>query len=69
MVPRPAWSYVTWINGAGIEAKFYDLDPDKQWDAKLDHLESQIDSKTRAIICNSPGNPCGEKRIKNIFNF
>lgn len=48
--------------GAEIKPKFYDLDPEKGWNANLDQLERQIDSKTRAIVCNSPGNPCGERQ-------
>lgn len=59
LVPRPSWNYETWIYGSGINAKFYDLDPDNDWEIKLDMLESLIDEKTRAIICNSPSNPCG----------
>jgi tyrosine aminotransferase len=60
LVPRPAWSYVLWMWGANIKPKFYDLDPNKGWDIDLKQLESQIDDKTRAIVCNSPGNPCGK---------
>jgi tyrosine aminotransferase len=63
LIPRPAWNYTTWINGSGIEANFYDLHPDDEWNVDLAHLESRINKKTRAILINSPGNPCG-----NVFS-
>lgn len=50
---------------AGIKLKFYNLDPNKDWDVDLKQLESQIDEKTKAIVCNSPGNPCGNVFSKN----
>jgi tyrosine aminotransferase len=63
LIPRPAWNYTTWICGSGIEANFYNLHPDNDWDVDLVHLESLINCKTRAILVNSPGNPCG-----NVFS-
>ena len=35
------------------------LQPEKEWEVDLSHLESLIDSKTAAIIVNNPSNPCG----------
>ena len=35
------------------------LQPEKQWEVDLCHLESSIDAQTRAIIINNPSNPCG----------
>lgn len=46
-----------------IEGKFYDLDPNDDWQIDLKHLESLINDKTRAIVINNPGNPCG-----NVFS-
>jgi tyrosine aminotransferase len=63
LVPRPAWNYTTWILGSGIDAVFYNLLPDQDWQIDLNHLEGQINDKTRGIILNSPGNPCG-----NVFS-
>lgn len=53
----------TWISGSGIEAQFYNLDPNCEWSIDLDQMESLINEKTRAILVNSPGNPCG-----NVFS-
>lgn len=62
LLPRPCWHYSTYINGLNIEDRFYDLDPENDWQIDLKNLESLIDNKTRAIVVNSPGNPCG-----NVF--
>lgn len=62
LIPRPSWNYSTWLCGSGIEAQFYDLDPSNDWQIDLKHMESLINDKTRAILINSPGNPCG-----NVF--
>lgn len=63
LIPRPSWNYTTWICGSGIKVQFYDLDPSNDWNVDLEHLESLINDKTKAIIINSPGNPCG-----NVFS-
>lgn len=63
LVPRPCWNYTTWLSGCKIEARSYNLDPERNWDVDLKHMESQIDEQTKAILINSPGNPCG-----NVFS-
>lgn len=57
LLPRPCWGYSTWILGYGIEAKYFDLDPMKEWQVDIKHLESMINDKTKAILINNPGNP------------
>lgn len=37
----------------------FELQPEFGWEVDLDHLESQIDESTAAIIINNPSNPCG----------
>lgn len=55
-----------WPNAAdcvrvlGGEARFAILDPGNQgWRLDLDRLEALVDTRTRAIFVNSPGNPTG----------
>jgi tyrosine aminotransferase len=72
LVPRPGFSlYETVCGHRGIEPLYYDLLPEKNWEANLTHLESLINSKTRAIIVNNPSNPCGsvysKEHIKEII--
>lgn len=73
LVPRPSWNYTTWIRGSGIDVQFYDLDPMNEWEIDLEHMESLINEKTRAILVNSPGNPCGnvfsDVHIRDILNI
>ena len=60
LVPRPGFPlYSTLANGLGINTKEYDLIPENNWEIDLDHMESQIDEGTVAILINNPSNPCG----------
>lgn len=63
LIPQPSYNYKTWTSGLHIETRAYNLDPSKEWNIDLKHLESLIDTKTRAILVNNPGNPCG-----NVFS-
>lgn len=69
LIPRPSYNYRTWLDGMLIESKTYNLDPEKSWDIDLKNMEELIDEKTRAIIVNNPGNPCGNylKKLKTFF--
>lgn len=53
--------------------RYYNLIPENNWEADLDHLESQIDEKTAAIVLNNPSNPCGssfsEDHLRNILEI
>lgn len=60
LVPRPGFSvYRTLAEGLGIKVKSYNLRPECDWEADIDHLEEQIDNNTAALIVNNPSNPCG----------
>lgn len=63
LIPCPAWNYATWLNGTDIESQHYNLLPNDDWKIDLIHLESLINDKTKAILVNNPGNPCG-----NVFS-
>jgi tyrosine aminotransferase len=63
LIPRPCYNYRSLTIGLHIETKDYNLDPTSDWDIDLKHMESLIDTKTRAILVNTPGNPCG-----NVFS-
>jgi tyrosine aminotransferase len=60
LLPRPGFSvYQTICEHAGIAFKYYDLDPDADWQVDLRSLAAAVDSQTRAILINNPSNPCG----------
>lgn len=63
LIPRPCYSYRQLTDGMGIETRAYNLDSSNEWEVDLELMESLIDEKTRAIIVNTPGNPCG-----NVFS-
>ena len=60
LVPRPGFPLCKILSqGLGIETRDYNLLPDQNWEVDLNHLESLVDPKTRAIVVNNPSNPCG----------
>ncbi|EDO40513.1 predicted protein [Nematostella vectensis] len=60
LIPLPGFSiYQTASISKGYEVRHYNLLPEKSWEVDLEHMESMIDSRTRAILVNSPSNPCG----------
>jgi tyrosine aminotransferase len=74
LLPRPGFSlYETLAASLGIECRFYNLIPEKDWEIDLTHLESLIDGNTVAILINNPSNPCGsvfsKKHLHDILNL
>ncbi|XP_060533310.1 tyrosine aminotransferase [Cylas formicarius] len=60
LIPRPGFSiYRTLAEAVGVNVKYYDLIPENNWEADLQHLEDQVDAKTAAIVVVNPSNPCG----------
>ncbi|KAL6077116.1 Tyrosine aminotransferase [Balamuthia mandrillaris] len=60
LIPKPGFSlYKTLCDNKGIECRYYNLLPEKNWEIDLEHLSSLIDSNTRAVLVNNPSNPCG----------
>lgn len=60
LVPRPGFPlYATLMNPLGVFEKYYNLLPEKGWEADLEQMEKLIDNNTAAIVVNNPNNPCG----------
>lgn len=60
LLPSPGFPlFRTLAEGFGIECRFYELDPDQDWQVKLEDLTRVADKRTRAIVVNNPSNPCG----------
>jgi len=65
LIPKPGFSiYQTIAISNGCEVRAYNLQPDKDWEVDLAHMESLIDTNTSAIIVNNPSNPCGSVYTK-----
>jgi tyrosine aminotransferase len=60
LIPRPGFSlYLTLCGHDNIEARHYNLVPERSWECDLAQMEALIDAKTRAVLINNPSNPCG----------
>lgn len=60
LVPRPGFClYNTLCEGLGIEIRYYNLLPEKEWEADISQMENLIDENTACILINNPSNPCG----------
>lgn len=73
LVPRPGFPlYKTLSATIGVQIKYYNLLPERNWQIDIDDLESKIDENTVAIIYNNPSNPCGsvfpENHIRQLLN-
>jgi len=65
LIPKPGFSiYQTIAISNGCEVRAYNLQPEKDWEVDLAHMESLIDTNTSAIIVNNPSNPCGSVYTK-----
>lgn len=60
LIPRPGFPlYSTLCKPHGIEDRWYMLDMKNGGLINLEHLETLIDERTRALVINNPGNPTG----------
>ncbi|KAI9277073.1 tyrosine aminotransferase [Phascolomyces articulosus] len=60
LLPRPGFSlYRSLADVKQVEGRYYNLLPEKNWQADLEQMESLIDDNTAAILVNNPSNPCG----------
>lgn len=60
LLPSPGFPlFRTLAEGFGIECRFYELNPDQDWQVKLEDLTRVANKRTRAILVNNPSNPCG----------
>ena len=60
LCPRPSYPLFESIAElAGLRLRFYRLQESRGWEIDLDHLESQISTRTRALVLISPHNPTG----------
>ena len=60
LVPSPGYPlYNALLSRLIGEPRHYLLAEEKGWEPDLEHLESQIDEKTRAIVIINPNNPTG----------
>jgi alanine-synthesizing transaminase len=60
LVPMPTYPlYTAVLAKIGAEAKYYRKDPSADWLPDVDHIESLITPRTRALVVIDPNNPTG----------
>eukprot|EP01006_Ploeotia_vitrea_P059791 TRINITY_DN74790_c0_g1_i1.p1 TRINITY_DN74790_c0_g1~~TRINITY_DN74790_c0_g1_i1.p1 ORF type:complete len:421 (+),score=228.41 TRINITY_DN74790_c0_g1_i1:64-1326(+) len=74
LLPKPGFAlYATVCQHYGIECRYYDCLPEKQWEVDLAGAAKLVDSRTKAILINNPSNPCGsvfsKQHIVDIVAF
>lgn len=74
LLPCPCYPlYQAIVSKLGIEARFYDLAEDKDWEPDLESIVRQIDRKTKAIVIINPNNPTGaiysRETLENIVKI
>ncbi|RLM69393.1 nicotianamine aminotransferase A-like [Panicum miliaceum] len=65
LLPRPGYLfYQARAVFNGLEARYFDLVPERGWEADLDGLRALADGDTVAMVIVNPGNPCG-----NVYTY
>ncbi|XP_078169691.1 nicotianamine aminotransferase 1-like isoform X1 [Carex rostrata] len=65
LLPRPGYLfYEARAVFNRVEARYFDLVPEKGWEVDLDGLTAIADENTVAMVIVNPGNPCG-----NVFSY
>ncbi|CAI5745108.1 unnamed protein product [Peronospora destructor] len=60
LLPKPGFPlYQALCEAHKVECRFYNLIPENNWEADLDHMQVLVDDNTKAILVNNPSNPCG----------
>ena len=72
LVPSPGYPlYDALLTRLIGEARPYQLDESRSWEPDIEHMASQIDDKTKAIVIINPNNPTGavysEEALRDII--
>lgn len=66
--PNPGYpiyeSVIDWIDGVSVPLPLLE---EKNWNFTIDELVSVLTPRTKAIVLNSPGNPCGNLLSKELL--
>jgi len=65
LLPRPGYLfYEARAAFNGMEARYFDLLPEKDWEVDIDCVQALADKNTIAMVIVNPGNPCG-----NVYSY
>jgi len=60
LLPRPGFPLCEVLcDYHGVEPRYYDLNPDRDWEIDIDSIARLADENTCALVVNNPSNPCG----------
>jgi tyrosine aminotransferase len=60
LLPRPGFPLCQVLcDYHGVEPRYYDLVPDRNWEIDIDSVRAVADERTCALVVNNPSNPCG----------
>ncbi|KPA80203.1 tyrosine aminotransferase [Leptomonas pyrrhocoris] len=60
LLPAPGFPHYTTIAVTyDIEQRYYNLDPEKNWEANAEEIKSLCDARTKLLVMTNPSNPCG----------
>ena len=60
LLPRLGFpDYDSIVAYKGIEVRYYDLLPERDWEIDLGQVEAIADNNTVAMVIINPSNPCG----------
>jgi len=58
-LPSPSFPlYKPICDSLGVEIRWYDLLPEKDWEINLETVKTLIDGNTKALLVCNPSNPC-----------
>lgn len=71
LLPRPWYPlYEAFVAFTGLEARHFDLLPEKGWHVDLDAIKNLADDNIVVMVIINPGNPCGNvfthEHLKNV---
>jgi alanine-synthesizing transaminase len=74
LTPLPGYPlYSATLTKLSAEERSYRLDPDNRWQPDLEHVESLIDGRTRALVVINPNNPtgsvCDEEVLRGLVDI
>jgi alanine-synthesizing transaminase len=74
LTPLPGYPlYSATLTKLGAVERSYRLDPDNRWQPDLDHVESLVDARTRALVVINPNNPtgsvCDEEVLRGLVDI
>lgn len=74
LTPSPGFPIVyAFCQNLKVQCRYYNLNPDKDWEIDFEQAATQIDPRTKAIYVINPSNPCGSvftrKHMLEIIEF